>query len=254
MHPRVLLAVYRDARAVDFRQPVDVEELYAERLVDALAYLVAPALGAEDSALEVNLVAHSALVHLFGDDERVGRRAAEHRRVEVAHELKLAVGVARAGRYDHRAEALRSGLEAEASGPEAEARRYLHAVLGRDACELVTAFEHDGPVLDVLRAVGHDDGRPGRPRRRVDADYFIVRHALHAHRVGVAEVLLRREGQRLELLLRHHRVDRYILELLAVHRTLFGDAAHLRETLAHYRKFVHRYSPCLVLAKSCLFS
>ena len=80
MHPRVLLAVYRDARAVDFRQAVDVEELYAERLVDALAYLVAPALGAEYPAFEADLVFHAALVHFFRYDERVRRRAAKHGR------------------------------------------------------------------------------------------------------------------------------------------------------------------------------
>ena len=52
VHARIVFAVDADARAVDLRQAVDIVQLDAQTLADALAHLLAPALGADDALLQ----------------------------------------------------------------------------------------------------------------------------------------------------------------------------------------------------------
>ena len=71
VHGIALLAADTDAGAVDLGQAVDIVELDAEQVLDTLAHLVAPALGADDALLELNLVAQAALLDFLAEQQRV---------------------------------------------------------------------------------------------------------------------------------------------------------------------------------------
>ena len=101
----------------------------AEARLHAVAHPLAPALGADDSLGECDLVAHAALLYLLGEQQRVARRGTDNRCLEVNHELELLLGVAGAHGHDHGAELLGARLKSDAGRPEAVARGDLDAVV-----------------------------------------------------------------------------------------------------------------------------
>ena len=161
----VRVAADADARAVDFRQSVDVVGVDAELLADGPPHLLAPALRADDALAQVNLVLDAALLDLLGQQQCIGARRTEDRALHVHHHLELLLRVARAHRHGHSAELLAAGLEADAGRPESIARRDLHAVAIRHACHRVAARKLRGPVLDILGRIRDDDGLARRARR-----------------------------------------------------------------------------------------
>jgi len=191
-------AAHPHPRPVDLGQPVDVVQLDAEFAGDPAPHLLAPPLRADQPLGQRQRVPDAAARDLLRQQQGVGTRRAQHRRLEVPHHLQLLVGVARSHRDRHRADALRTRLEPDPGGPQPVARRDVDAVVPRDADHLVAAGEHDRPVVDVLLRVRNDDRQARRPGRRVDPDHVLVGHRLDAERVGVPKVALLGERQRLE--------------------------------------------------------
>ena len=226
VHAALVRAAHADARAVHLGEAVNVVQLDAELVRDAAAHLVAPALAADDALSQVDFVADAALFDLLGQQQRVGRRGAEHRALHVLHHAQLLIRVAGAHRDDHRAELLRAVLEADARGPQAVSGRHLDTVARRDARHLVAALEELGPVLDVLLRVGDDDRRAGRARGGVDAHDLLLRHRGDAERIRVAQLFLVRERQLLKIRLVADHVDavEFLLVEAAGQRL---EAAHL---------------------------
>ena len=60
MHAAVLVAADADARAIDFRQPIDVIQRNAQFAGDALAHFFAPALGTDDALFQLEFIADTA--------------------------------------------------------------------------------------------------------------------------------------------------------------------------------------------------
>ena len=201
VHAGVVLAVDADAGTVDLGEAVDVVEFDAEFFRDALSHGFAPALGTDDTFLQVDLVLDAALFDLLGEEQGIGGRGAEDGGLHVDHHLELFVGVAGAHGDGHGAEFLRTGLETDAGGPETVAGRDVDAVFARDAGGLVAAGEHGGPVIDVFAGVGDDDRKAGGARGGVDADDVLFRSRHEAQGICVSEVRLFGEGQCLELFL-----------------------------------------------------
>ena len=92
----LLLTLEGDAGAGGLCEAVDVISFDPETLLDALAHFLGPGLCPENAGFEfvvLRLVAalRKGLTEICG----IGRSAAQDRRIQVEHELDLAIGVAR---------------------------------------------------------------------------------------------------------------------------------------------------------------
>ena len=234
-----------DARAVDLGQTVDVEDLDAKLVGDALAHLLAPALGADDALAQVKLVPQAALLDLLGKQQRIAGRARDDGGAQVLHHPQLLFGVAGAHRDGHGAQALAAKLEADAGSPQAVARGDLDAVGVRDARRLVAACEHGGPIVDVLLRVGDDDRGARGARGAVDADDLLIRHRLQSQRVRLAQVGLFRERQLLEIFLGLHVGQIDVLEFASIEsRAVLQGFELLFDDLKLLRPHLHSILPC----------
>ena len=101
MHTVVSLAGDADARAVNLGQAIDIEDFDAQLVRDAVAHLLAPALGTDNALLQVELVAQAARGYFLGEQKCVARRAGDDRGMQVLHHLKLLLGVAGTHRDRH---------------------------------------------------------------------------------------------------------------------------------------------------------
>lgn len=75
MHTVVSLAGDANARAVNLGQAIDIEDFDAQLVRDAVAHLLAPALGTDNALLQVELVAQAARGYFLGEQKRIARRA-----------------------------------------------------------------------------------------------------------------------------------------------------------------------------------
>ena len=240
MDAAIVIAAHAHARAIDLSEAVDVVELDAQLVGDALAHLLAPALGTNEALREGELVADAFLGNALGQKQGVRRGGAQDGGLQVLHHAQLLLGVARAHGNGHGAHALGTELEADACGPQAITRRDVDAVFARAADGTVAASEHLGPVVNVLLGVRDDDGGAGRARRGVDANDFFVGNRLDSQGIRLAQVCLLGEGKLLEVLLRADGRHVDARELLGVERTtllngreLFEDGVQLERLHLH---------------------
>ena len=245
MHAVMLFAGDADARAVDLGQTVDVEDLDAKLVGDALAHLLAPALGADDALAQVELITQAALLDLLGKQQRIAGRARDDGGMQILHHLQLFFGVAGTHGDGHGAQALTAQLEADAGSPQTVTRGDLNAVGVRDARRLVAAREHRGPIVDVLLRVGDDDRGARGARGAVDADDLLIRHRLQSQRVRLAQIGLFREWQLLEIFLGLHVGQIDVLEFTGVEgRTVLQGFELLFDNLKLLRLHLHSMLPC----------
>ena len=137
----------------------------------------------------------AGLVAGVGDDERVGRRAHQDLRGEVAEELYLLLRVAPRHRDDGASETLGAVVRPEPAGEEAVAVGDVDEVAGTSAGGADRARDERRPGVDVARGVAHDGRFPGGPGRRVHARQPLAWHREEAERVGLPKVVLHREGE-----------------------------------------------------------
>ena len=221
-------ALGRYAGADDLREPVVVDRGDVERFLDRAADPLRPRLGAADRRAELQ----ARHVHdVLADRERVARRAAEDLAAEVLEQLRMARRVAARGRDDGAAEPLGAVVEPEPAGEEAVPVRDVDERPGPAAGGRDRASAAVGPEGDVVARVRDDRRLAARPRRGVDADALLARHAEHPERVRVAQLGLRRErllGQGLELdpEARAETLALEALELGAGHRLQLGLEDH----------------------------
>ena len=245
MHAMMLFAGDADARAVDLGQAIDIEDLDAQLVGDALAHLLTPTLGADDALAQVKLIAQAALLDLLGKQQRIAGRARDDGGMQVLHHLQLLFGIAGAHRDGHGAQALAAQLEADAGSPQAITRGNLDAVGVRDARRLVAAREHGGPIVDILLRVGDDDRGARGARGAVDADDLLVRHRLQSQRVCLAQIRFFRERQLLEIFLGLHIGQIDVLEFASVEgRAVLQGFELLFDDLKLLRLHLHSMLPC----------
>jgi hypothetical protein len=125
----------------------------------------------------------------------IRRRADQHGRAEILHELDLAGGVAGRVGHDQGADALQPVVQAEPAGEHAVAKGHLGDVGRHDPGGRSKAGHELGPGLEVGARVAADHRRAGGARRRVHLDHLFARHRKQAVRVGQAHVVLGRERQ-----------------------------------------------------------
>ena len=255
MHGIAFLTADTDAGAVDLGQAVDIVELDAEQVLDTLAHLVAPALGADDALLELNLVAQAALLDFLAEQQRVARSRTQHGGLEIDHHLDLLLGVAGPHGHRHGAELLATCLEPDSRSPQAVTWRNLHTVFLGNTRVFVAARELRRPVVDVFLGVGNHDRRARRARRRVNPHDLAGRNGNRPERVGRAQVGFVREGQLGKVLGSIDRIDVDARELLRIHAVFDGHHAlelpfyHLELLVCHLHGINRAF---LVAAVCCL--
>ena len=138
---------------------------------------------------------HAGLHALVDEVEKIARRAGDGGDAEVAHEHKLAFGVAAGGRKDGASEAFSRVVDAKATSEEAVAVGDLEDVVGAEAEHGHGAHGTVAPDFDVVLRVGDDDRLAGRARGAVEADDVVHVGRAEAERILVAQVLLHHEGE-----------------------------------------------------------
>ena len=201
MHALIVIATNADAGAVHFGQAVDVVNLNAQFILDALAHLLAPTLGTDDALLQGDLVVDAAGLDFLGQKQGIRRGCSQDGGLHVAHELQLLFGVARTHGDGHRTNAFGARLEADARGPQTVAWGDLDTVLVGDARHFVAAREQGCPVVNVLLGVGDDDGRTRGARAGMDADDLFFGDGGKSQGVSLAKIGLLGEGDVLEVFL-----------------------------------------------------
>ena len=216
MHGSLGLAVDGDAGAVHLGEAVDVVQVHAQFIGDALAHLVAPALGADHALSQAYLIPDPPLRNLLGQQQGVGGGGAEHRGFHVHHHPQLFVRISRPHGNRHGPQAFRAQLEADACGPQAVSGGDLDAVHVGDSGHLVAALEHEGPVVHVLLGVGTDHRSAGGAGRGVDAHDLLLGFGHQAQGIGLPQVALPGKGELLEVLLGLNLVNVDPFQLLLV--------------------------------------
>ena len=176
---------------------VDVEALDAEALLDAAASLVGERLRAEDADLEIGKVALAlwALVELLDKTRNIRDDRREALRLEVLHQLDLALGVAGRRRNREEPRLARAVIEAEAAVEKPERRDDLERIALLESSHRVAARHALSPLQKVVLRIRHDDWRAGRAGRHVELEEVLPVHAVHLERIGVTEIVLREERQ-----------------------------------------------------------
>ena len=201
VHAVLVFAFEGHAGAAHFREAVDVVGLDAHGVLDVLAHLLGPGLGAEDAGLQRDLVRRVAgLLQGFAQVSRVGRGAAEDGGLHVQHELELALGVAGAHGQGQAARFMGAAVQAQAAGEQAVAVADLAHIVGG------AAGRHDGPGAAVVPQVhvvlGVIDHHPaaGGAGGGMDAHAILQGHGQQPRGVLVPQIVLGEEGQLMQVL------------------------------------------------------
>ncbi len=197
-------------------------------VLDLPAHVLAPRLGAEHA--DAQRQARGVDAHLerrLGDEDRVARRAREHRDSEVLEDLHLALRVAARHRDGQRTEPLGPVVRAEPAGEQPVAVGDLDDVVGRCPRRRERARHEVRPAVDVALRVADDGDLAGRTRRRVHADDVAQRGGEHAVRVGRAQVVLDRERHASQVVERDDAlgVEPGLIELVSVEPDVVVDAS-----------------------------
>ena len=199
MHAIVLVARNANARSIDFGKTVDVEDLDAQLGFNTMAHLFAPTLGTYNALLQSKLVADAALGNCLGKEQSIGGSGAQNSRLQVFHHAQLLFGVAWTQRNRHSAQLFSTKLEADASRPQAIARRNVNAVFVGDTHRFVAARKHRGPVINILLGIGNHHRNTRGARRRMDANDLFLGHGGQTQRIGLTQVSLFGERQLLKI-------------------------------------------------------
>ena len=193
-------ALHGHPGADDLGEPVQVDRVHLEPVLDLAAHLLRPRLGAEDPDPERGRPRVDALpLELVEDREHVRRRDHDHVRPEVDEQAHLTLRHAAGDRDDEAAEAFGAVVRAQTAGEEPVPVRDVHAVAGPRAARADRACHHLRPRLDVPGRVADHGRAPGRPARGVDSRDALERDREEAERIRPAEVVLRREGEAREV-------------------------------------------------------
>ena len=117
VHPALAIAADADARTVDFGEAVDVVQFDTELMGNAPTHLFSPAFRADQRFFKVDFLSDAAPGDFLGQQQRIGRRRAQHRAFHILHEFQLPVGITRPHRNAQRAQTFAAILKTDACGP-----------------------------------------------------------------------------------------------------------------------------------------
>jgi len=193
-------ALAGDAGPDHLGQPIEVDGIDAERALDFRAHRLGPRFGAVHADAQCRVLRVDALAAQFvGDVEHVRWRDQDDRRLEVADQLHLLLGLPARHRDDRAAEPLGPVMRAEAAGEQAVAIGDVGDVPLAAAAGVDRTGHQLAPPVDVGLRVADHRRLAGRPARGVDAHHFLARHGEHPVRVVVAQVLLVGEREAREI-------------------------------------------------------
>ena len=164
-----------------------------------MTHFLRPRLRAEDTGLELDLVAETALVDGLGEICRIRRGAADNRGAEVCHELKLTIGVARGHRERQTADLMGTAVQTGAAGEQAVAIGYMaDIILGTAGCA-DCAGTAVLPEIEVVLGVERYNTTSGRAGGGLDAHTVTQRLCKQTIGILIAQVILRDERQLMEI-------------------------------------------------------
>lgn len=198
-----LHALLGHTRAHHFRQPVDVDRVQVEPVLDLAAHLLRPRLGAEDAHAQRGRARVDALaLELVKEREHVGRGDHDDLGPEVLDDPHLPGGHAARGGDHGAAGALGTVVRAQPSGEQPVSVGDMHLVPRPAARRAYAARDQVGPVVQVTLGVADDRRTTRRAAGGVDAADAVHRHAEHPERVGLTQVGLGRERKARQVLQR----------------------------------------------------
>ena len=193
----MILAFAGDARTHDLRQAIDVEDLTAQLLLDLSAHSLRAGLCTQNGSLQVEIDSWTIafLNGLIGDNEGVGRSAGQDIGAEVVHEAHLALSVAGRHRQHRTTCDLAASMGAKTTGEQAVAignlqNAALTAISGMDP-----AGKAVGPLIEVVLSVANNAGRARGAGGAMNTGDFLTRNREHIEGIGIAQILLHREGE-----------------------------------------------------------
>ena len=186
----------RNTRTCDFGQTVDVVRVDVEQLLDLIAHFLGPRFRTEAAGLELEflrIIAHFA--DRFAEEDRVGRRAAEHRRTEVVHHHQLSLRVARGHRNGHCTDAGRTLMGTKTACEEPIAVGDLNDIVLTAACRCQRTGDHFRPDLNVVCGIAGNDRLTGCAGGTLNTDDILFVSREETEGEFVAQVGLVGEGQ-----------------------------------------------------------
>ena len=184
------------ARAHDFAQAVDVGRVDPEPPLDLGAHALGPRLGAENADPHRRRARIDALaLKLVGDGQHVGRRHQYHACTEFGDELHLALAEAARHRHHRAAQPLGAVVRPEPAGEQAVAEGIVNDVARSGAASIQGPRHQVRPSVDVARRIAHHCGPARRTAGRMQAHALFARDRQHAEGIGVAQIVLRGEGE-----------------------------------------------------------
>ncbi len=221
----LLHALAGDARSDDLREAVEVGRAHPEPGVDLGPHPLGPRLGSHHGEAHAEVVGReAALRERAREGQGVARRARDRVGAEVLDERQLALRHASGDGDDVQAEALAARMEPEAAGEEAVAVRVVQRHARHHAGHGERAGVDATEELEIGCRVGDDRRLSGRARRGVDARERFPRHCEHPQRIGVAKIVLTREGKAPQVLERAEVARLDAGEALAVERHALTDS------------------------------
>lgn len=135
------------------------------------------------------------MVEVFGDVQRIGRRAAQHLRSEVLQEHHLARGVAPRHRHDRAAQPLGPVVQPQPAGEQPVAIGVMYHIVWPHAARRQRPGAALGPGADVALGVAHHGRLAPRARRGMEPHHPAERLGKQAEGIVVAQVAFAGEGE-----------------------------------------------------------
>ena len=203
--------------------------LDAEQIFDAAAHLLGPWLGAEHAVFQRNLRKRNPrITQRLTEKQRIRGGAAEHRRMKIPEDLKLAFGVAGRGRNHRSADFSRAVMQAESAGKQPIAIGDVHKIAGISArCRQGTGGALR-PHVEVVLGISNHRLFPGGPGGGVNPYHFIHRRRKKAIGIVVAQVLLISKGQLGQVIDAADviRPDSHLVKLFVIKRDVLINPSH----------------------------
>ena len=153
MDALIIFTADANAWAIDFRQTINIIQLNAQLLGNAIPHLLSPALRTNDTLAEIQLICHTTLLDFLCQQQSVRRCSTENTALHILHHLQLLVRITRAHRHSHSPQLLSTSLKADTGSPQAIASCNLDSILVGNSCHSIAAGKHGGPVIYILLGI-----------------------------------------------------------------------------------------------------
>ena len=235
VHACLFRALKGDTGPAQLSQAVDIKCLDTERILDALAHLLRPGLGAKNTGLQGDLVrGEPHFLHGLAQIGGVGRRAAEDGGLQIHDEHDLAFRIAAGGRDGQASDLVAAAVETGAAGKETVAVRDLADALIAAAGSNDRAGTAVFPQIDIGLRIKSYNTLAGGTAGGLDANAILEGCAHQAVGIGFAKVSLAQKRQLVQIFGTLDIIGRQALlfHLLTVIGYVFPDMPDLRyETL-----------------------